>query len=322
MEKELSSLLIEHSLHLQKEDVLVVDYQSHTKELFDLVRRGVENIGADLREFFRPELTKLSDLERLDGLLNDATSYIRLGGGAYKKPSEDETIEIQRKEGEIMNKRCAMKWVSTQYPSMHMSKLLRIPFKELKDLYFRCCLIDYSEQKRTQENLASRFQEGVIEINSKNTTIRFEIVGNPHICDGKINIPDGELFYGINPFGTEGEIMFSIQTIFGASKFNNLWLKFKGGKVVNYNSDNKEGLKALLSLDKYAPYLGEFGIGTNHYARIVGNSFYDEKVAGTFHLALGAMSREMESRLHIDLVKYVDGCEIKNNGKVVNLKIN
>lgn len=62
-------------------------------------------------------------------------------------------------------------------------------------------------------------------------------------------------------------------------------------------------------------------MGRTPYAQIVGNSFYDEKVAGTFHLALGAMSKDMESRLHIDLVKHDLDCEIRNNGNLIYLTI-
>ena len=319
MEERLSTLLIEHALKLQKEDTLVVDYQSHTKDLLESIIRNTQDRDINARLFFRSELTRLSNLEELDELLNGATSYIRLGGGVYRRPSENEIKKIQMKEGEIMNKKCAIKWVSTQYPSTHMSKLLGIPFEELKDLYFKCCFIDYPKQRKIQESIADRFEEGEIKIRSPNTSIRFEIVGYPHFCDGRINMPDGELFYGINPLGTDGEITFTNPTIFGASRFNHVWLRFKNGKVIDYNSDNNNSLTTLLELDEYAPYIGEFGIGTNPHARVIGNSFYDEKVAGTFHLAIGAMSREMESRLHIDLVKHARDCEIRNNGKIINI---
>jgi len=218
-----------------------------------------------------------------------------------------------------MNKRCSMKWVSTQYPSEEMSRRLDTSFKELRGLYFRCCFVDYLEQRKTQENIASRFEEGEVQIQSRDTNIKFEIVGSPHFCDGRINIPDGELFYGINPVGTTGEITFAIPTIFSALKFNYIWMRFKNGKVIDYKSDNKDNLITLLELDEYAPYIGEFGIGTNPHAKIIGNSFYDEKVSGTYHLALGAMSREMESKLHIDLVKRAKDCEIRNNGRTINI---
>jgi len=319
MEERLSTLLIEHSLNLQKEDILIVDYQSHTRDLLESIINNTKNRGVETRLFFRPELTRLSDLERLNDLLNGATSYIRLGGGVYKKSLTNELIELQRKEGDIMNKRCSMKWVSTQYPSEEMSRRLDIPLKELRELYFRCCFIDYLEQRKIQENIASRFEEGEVQIKSRDTNIKFEIVGPPHFCDGRINIPDGELFYEINPLRTTGEITFAIPTIFGALKFNYIWLRFKNGKVIDYKSDNKDNLTTLLELDEYAPYIGEFGIGTNPHAKIIGNSFYDEKVSGTYHLALGAMSREMKSKLHIDLVKHAKDCKIRNNGRTVNL---
>ena len=322
MKERLSKLLIEHSLNLQKEDILVVDYQSHTKDLLESIVRNTQNRDINIRLFFRQELARLSDLETLDNLLNGANSYMRLGGGSYKKPPEHEIKEIQKKEGDIMIKRCSMKWVSTQYPSEQMSRRLGISLKKLRELYFRCCFVDYPEQRRIQEAIANKFEEGEVQIQSRDTNIKFEIVGPPHFCDGRINIPDGELFYGINPLETNGEIYFSIPTLFGASRFNRVWLKFKEGRIIDYNSDNEDGLKNLLSLDEYSPYLGEFGIGTNPCAQIVGNSFYDEKVVGTFHLALGAMSKEMESRLHIDLVKHDKDCEIRNNGKPILLTTN
>jgi len=321
MKERLSTLLIEYSLNLQKEDILVVDYQSHTRAILESIIRNTQDKGINTRLFFRPSLARLSDLEKLDNLLNGATSYIRLGGGSYKRPSKHETEEMQRKEGDIMIKRCSMKWVSTQYPSEHMSRRLGIDLKKLRELYFKCCFVDYSEQRKIQECIANKFEEGEVRIQSRDTNIKFEIVGPPHFCDGRTNIPDGELFYGINPLKTKGEISFSIPTIFGVLKFANIWLKFEEGRVIDYKSDNESGLKKLLGLDKYSPYLGEFGIGTNPYAQIVGNSFYDEKVAGTFHLALGAMSKDMESRLHIDLVKHDLDCEIRNNGNPIHLTI-
>ena len=140
MKESLSALIIEHSLNLQKEDILVVDYQSHTRYILESIIRNTQDKGINARLFFRQELIRLSDLETLDNLLNGATSYIRLGGGIYKRPSKHETKEIQRKEEDIIIKRSSIKWVSTQYPSKYMSRRLGIDLKKLRELYFKCCL--------------------------------------------------------------------------------------------------------------------------------------------------------------------------------------
>jgi len=66
-----------------------VDYQDHARNLFDCMRNETLNLGANVRAFFRPETVRLSDLEKLDGLLEGATSYMRLGEGGYKVSAEN-----------------------------------------------------------------------------------------------------------------------------------------------------------------------------------------------------------------------------------------
>ncbi len=55
MEERLSTLLIEHSLDLQKEDTLVVDYQSHTKDLLESIIRNTQDRSINAHLFFRPQ---------------------------------------------------------------------------------------------------------------------------------------------------------------------------------------------------------------------------------------------------------------------------
>jgi leucyl aminopeptidase (aminopeptidase T) len=49
--------------------------------------------------------------------------------------------------------------------------------------------------------------------------------------------------------------------------------------------------------------LAEFGIGTNHAARLIGNVLEDEKVLGTCHIAFGDNSTfggRVKAGIHID----------------------
>lgn len=319
-EKKLANLLLSHSLNISKEDRLLIDYQDHCNDLLLTIEEEINKIGASYFLFSRPRNISLIDLSKLEKLVDKSTSYLRLGGGEYKILSR-ENREINRKEGEIMLKRCNLKWVSTQYPSKEMARSLDKSLEELKKRYFRSCFVDYSLQKQKQKEIASLFDEGEIRIKSEDTDLTFKIIGKPHFCDGSVNIPDGELFYEIDPEKTKGYVSFSLPTIFGAFKFNNIQLKFLRGKISDYKTNDDFSFKSIINIDENARYLGEFGIGTNPEARIVGNSFYDEKVNGTFHLALGAMSKEKQSRLHLDLVKYFTGCKIFNNGKEIEKAI-
>lgn len=319
MEERLAEILIRNSLKVTPSDVVVVDYQNHNGRLFDAVERKIEETGARVEAFERQLITTLNDLNRLDKMLNRATAYLKLGGGEYKNLSEEEAIAIQRKEGDIMNKRCELKWTLTPYPSPYMARELEIPLEELRNLYFDCCFVDYNEQRKSQKVIASQFELGEVSIKDQNTNLKLKIVGGPHYCYGKINIPDGEVFWGIDPCSTEGKVNFNIPLIYGSTRFTKISLIFRSGKVVDYDSNQRDKLRGLLETDPEASYLGEFGIGTNHRARVIGHSFIDEKVKGTFHLALGAMSRKLESRLHIDMVKSLRDCEIRNNGMRIYL---
>jgi aminopeptidase len=101
-------------------------------------------------------------------------------------------------------------------------------------------------------------------------------------------------------------------------------LKFKDGRVVEASaSKNEDYLIALLEQDAGARIAGEIGIGTNyHLKRFIKNIFFDEKIGGTFHLALGSgypqTGNTNQSSLHWDLVTDLrQGGSITADGKVI-----
>ena len=89
-------------------------------------------------------------------------------------------------------------------------------------------------------------------------------------------------------------------------------------------------LRAALATDQGARFLGELGIGTNTgIDRPTGSILFDEKIAGTVHLALGRSYPETggtnTSALHWDLIcdlrgggrLSVDGQMLNHNGQLV-----
>jgi aminopeptidase len=94
-------------------------------------------------------------------------------------------------------------------------------------------------------------------------------------------------------------------------------LTFEGGKVVGAQAD-KGGdlLLAQLESDEGARYLGELGIGTNPHITVPTRSIlFDEKMAGTVHLALGQSYPETggvnRSAIHWDMV-----CDLRRGGRI------
>ena len=108
-------------------------------------------------------------------------------------------------------------------------------------------------------------------------------------------------------------------------------LTFENGRVVNAEAaQGLDFLLAMLDSDAGARTLGEVAIGNNygvqHFTR---NTLYDEKIGGTFHLALGNSYPETGgtnlSAVHWDMVCdmrpdagggaiYADGTLIHENG--------
>ena len=81
-------------------------------------------------------------------------------------------------------------------------------------------------------------------------------------------------------------------------------------------------LKAALESGKNASYIGEFGIGINPMIKkFTNNLFFDEKIAGTIHLALGMAYLENgggnDSAIHWDLIKDMKKAKIILDNKVV-----
>jgi aminopeptidase len=98
----------------------------------------------------------------------------------------------------------------------------------------------------------------------------------------------------------------------------NVQLKFKQGKVVEANADkNEEFLRTMIATDEGASYLGEFGLGTNFgIQKFTKQMLFDEKIGGTFHLALGLGFAETggknKSGIHWDLI-----CELGKDGQII-----
>lgn len=144
---------------------------------------------------------------------------------------------------------------------------------------------------------------------------------------GEQNFPDGEIFTG--PRGVDGVVNYSFPMVHQGKEVDGVRLEFRGGRVVGASAArNEEHLVAMLDQDEGARTAGELGLGTNYELKETTKSaFFDEKIGGTFHVALGAgypqTGNTNESALHWDMVcdlraggaMYADGELIQQNGR-------
>jgi aminopeptidase len=102
-------------------------------------------------------------------------------------------------------------------------------------------------------------------------------------------------------------------------------LAFRAGRVVEASArEGEDFLTALLDQDAGARVLGEVALGCNPaVTRHTRNALLDEKIGGTFHLALGASYPRTggtnQSALHWDLVGDLRrGGRVEADGRVLS----
>jgi aminopeptidase len=115
-----------------------------------------------------------------------------------------------------------------------------------------------------------------------------------------------------------GYVYYSYPTLYEGFEVTGVRLWFENGKVVKASAEkNEEFLMKKLDSDAGARYLGEFAIGTNEgIQNFTGQILFDEKIGGSFHMALGhgypETLSENESAIHWDMI-----CDLRNGGKIV-----
>ncbi|MCX6167824.1 MAG: aminopeptidase [Ignavibacteriales bacterium] len=142
------------------------------------------------------------------------------------------------------------------------------------------------------------------------------------------NLPTGEAY--IAPLEGKSNGVFFVDgsmASLGVVKGKPIRIEVKDGFAINI-SGSAQAKKLDATLNKFGNLsrnIAEFGIGTNHKAKLSGVLLEDEKVMGTIHIALGdnkSMGGTVDIPIHLDgVVKkptvYFDGKMIMKNGKLL-----
>ncbi len=150
------------------------------------------------------------------------------------------------------------------------------------------------------------------------TDLRLSIAGRIFInSDGHHNMPSGEVFTGPVEDSVEGHVRFSYPAIYQGREVTGVKLWFEGGRVVRAVADKNEAfLLKTMDTDAGSRGVGEFAIGTNEgITNFTRQILFDEKISGSFHMALGAGYPETgsknESAVHWDMI-----CDLREGGEI------
>ena len=218
------------------------------------------------------------------------------------------------------------RWVGTLYPTNAYAQDAEMSLAEYEEFVFNACLPDIDDPVGYWKRF-SMWQQKIVDlfagkervrVTGPDVDLKLNIAGRRFInCDGKNNMPDGEVFIGPVEESVEGHVRFSYPTTFQGRRVDGVHLWFEKGKVVRATAEkNEEFLLSTINTDEGSRYVGEFAIGTNSgITRATGNTLFDEKIGGSFHMALGAGYPESgsvnESSIHWDMI-----CDLKNGGEI------
>jgi aminopeptidase len=213
------------------------------------------------------------------------------------------------------------------YPTPALAQDAGMPLTAFEDFLFGACLLDWDAEHERMQRHATLFDEAEeVRIVGEGTDLTFSVAERRMEVDaGFGNIPGGEFFCCPVETSAEGEISFTeFPAIWYGREVRGIRLRFSAGRVVDASAETEEDfLLQTLDTDEGARRVGELGIGCNPgITRYLRNVYFDEKIDGTIHIALGYGFADLggtnESALHWDIVKDLrHGGRIELDGKVV-----
>lgn len=221
---------------------------------------------------------------------------------------------------ETYSKRSAageLRWVIANYPCQALAQEAGMSLSDYEDFIYQATFADQVDPVQSWRNLHDEQERLVkwltgkktISIRGPQADLTLSVAGRRFInSDGDQNMPSGEVFTSPVEESVNGWAQFSYPAIYLGTTVEGVRLEFKDGEVIKASAEkNEEFLLRMLETDDGSRFLGELGIGTNYgITRFTKNILYDEKIGGTFHLALGngfgEAGGENESSLHWDLI--------------------
>lgn len=219
-----------------------------------------------------------------------------------------------------------LRWVVTLFPTNAHAQDAEMNLSEYEDFVYGACMPDIDDPVGHWRGFSAWQQKIVDWLKGKDrvhvvgpeTDLHLSIAGRTFVnCDGKINMPDGEVFTGPVEDSVEGHVHFSYPAIYAEREVSGVRLWFKDGKVIKATAEkNEDFLLQTLDTDEGARHVGEFAIGTNKgITNFTREILFDEKINGSFHMAIGAGYPETgsknESAIHWDMI-----CDMRDGGEI------
>jgi aminopeptidase len=342
---KLAKLLVNYSTALKKGDRILLDMIDVPDEFTVELIRAVRAAGAtpfvetrhtrvgreQLLGITEAQATDIRDLEL--ARMKKMQAYIAIRGADNMNETSDvpsERLKLYSKtirpvQDYRVNK---TRWCVLRWPSPSMAQAAGMSTEAFENLYFDVCTMDYVKMGKAMgplEKLMAKTDR--VQLKGPGTDLSFSIKGiGAKMCKGDRNIPDGEVFSCPTKFSVNGTIQFNTPTLYQGTKFENVRLVLKDGKIVEATANHTKRLNEILDTDAGARYIGEFSLGFNPYIQSpMCDILFDEKIAGSLHFTPGNAYEDCgngnKSAIHWDMVliqrKEWGGGEVWFDGELI-----
>lgn len=323
---KLAKLLVEYSTALKEGDRVLLDMIDVPDEFSIELLRAARSVGAIplvevrhtrinrelLRDTNDAHAKLIRDLEM--ARMKRMQAYIAIRGSANATENADvpspQLALYSKVLRPVLNYRVnRTRWCVLRWPTPSMAQAAGMSTEAFENLYFDVCTMDYRRMAKAMIPLEKLMKAtDRVEIKGPGTDLSFSIKGiGAKVCKGDRNIPDGEVFSCPVRDSINGSIQFNTPTLYSGTRFENVRLTFKNGKVVDATGSNAKKLNEILDTDPGARYTGEFSLGFNPFIENpMCDILFDEKIAGSLHLTPGQAYEECDngnrSAVHWDMV--------------------
>lgn len=373
----IADLIIHRSLHIQPDDTIFIKYQPGAVQLAAIVANKAYALGSTvltLQEDPRVQAKVLSSptasdydydklVEPYKRGLTQATKLVNLNSNNHPDLLARVPVDVLRKfyaalRPAIEEAIDAKPWVGLYIPTKKEAAREGMSFSEYVEMFFSACERPWADIENAQQILIDDYLNPgeVLEIIAGSdldpqwqTHLTMSIKGQT-FANSTIekNIPGSEVFSSPVAYSTNGRLAIPYPIMFKGRILPGLILEIENGKVISFDIphggiNQKKWVTQILETDKGARQIGEIAFGTNNaFGKLILNPYYVEKIAGSFHIALGKSFTETtyqgkpvhinnsnKSLVHIDLTcillaQYgggkvlVDGQTIQENGIFVD----
>jgi aminopeptidase len=223
----------------------------------------------------------------------------------------------------------SLRWMSTLFPTQAYAMEAEMGFEEYQDFVYAALHADentpdpvayWQGVEREQKGIVDRIEgHDRVVLRGPNVDLSLSIKGRTfRNASGQHNLPDGEIYTGPVEDSANGWVRYTYPAIYLGRMVEGVELTFEGGRVVRATAvKNEEFLNHVLDSDAGSRYLGEFAIGTNfEIDRFTHNILFDEKIGGSFHMAVGAGYPETGSQnksvVHWDMI-----CDMRQDAEIL-----